>query len=340
MPWVSTGSQTSCAPLGFPHRPSRLLCRRHPEAFWGPPALQTRLKRNRLLALERWGREPERFKSRHRGCTCACCASTYMPRHMHTHAHTHSYFQLPSRPSCLNFPLFPRGSPDLWHSGASHGAAAPAAERSVKEPHTNLCQLCSPFLAPRFEIYCNARGWLPWVRGGGVPRLSVGQLCHVCSGTSWSWLPKCYKTAGQSRTVFGSPRRAVFNYSLKSPNTSARICLPSHRGGARLGNGGAFVISKSLKSLYIPFCSKGGVSTCVQGVGRRFPRRNWTVRVYRENNQCSDTKRGLPTPQSTPPTTPPRPPPAKNWGESKCEQNYSIKEKSNQSSGTSLPTSS
>lgn len=70
-----------------------------------------------------------------------------------TPTHTHSCFQLPSRPSCLNFPLFPRRSPDLWHGGASHGAAAPAAERSGKEPHTNLCQLCSPFLAPRFEIY-------------------------------------------------------------------------------------------------------------------------------------------------------------------------------------------
>lgn len=70
-----------------------------------------------------------------------------------TPTHAHSCFQLPSRPSCLNFPLFPRGSPDLWHGGASHGAAAPAAERSGKEPHTNLCQLCSPFLAPRFEIY-------------------------------------------------------------------------------------------------------------------------------------------------------------------------------------------
>lgn len=90
MPWVSTRSQTSCAPLGFPHHPSRLLCRRYPEAFWGPLALQTRLERKRLLGLERWGRELERFKSRHRGCTCACCASTYMPRHTHTHAHTYT----------------------------------------------------------------------------------------------------------------------------------------------------------------------------------------------------------------------------------------------------------
>lgn len=234
---------------------------------------------------------------------------TYAQTHAHTltptHRHTHAYLQLPSRPSCLNFPLFPRGSPDLWHGGASHGATAPAAERSGKEPHTNLCQLCSPFLAPRFEIYWKARGGLQWVRGGGVPRLSVGQLCHVCSDTSWSWLPKCYKTAGQSRTVFGSPRRAVFNYSLKSPNTSARICLPSHRGGARLCNGGAFVISKSLKSLYIPFCSKGGVSACVQGVGRAFSSTELKRGGHRENKQCLDTKRGLPT--SPPPQHHPTP---------------------------------
>lgn len=151
MPWGSTLSQTSCAPLGFPHRPWRLPCRRHPEALWGPPAFQTRWKRNALPGLERWGREPERFKSigaaRVRAVRAHPCPDTRTP------THTRSCFQLPSRPSCLNFPLFPRRSPDLWHGGASHGAAAPAAERSGKEPHTNLCQLRSPFLAPRFEIY-------------------------------------------------------------------------------------------------------------------------------------------------------------------------------------------
>lgn len=290
--------------------------------------------RNRLLGLERGEDSSSDSKvgigtARVHAMQAHICPDTRTP----THTHAHASFQSPSRPSCLNFPLFPRGSPDLWHGGASHGATAPAAEGSGKEPHTNLCQLCSPFLAPRFEIYWNARGGLQWIRGGGVPRLSVGQLCHVCSDTSWSWLPKCYKTAGQSRTVFGSPRRAVFNYSLKSPNTSARICLPSHRGGARLCNGGAFVISKSLKSLYIPFCLKGGVSACVQAVGRDFHGQSWGGGEHRENKQCSDTKRRLPTPQ--PHLTPPQK--LGGGGESKCEHKYTVKEKANRSSCTPHP---
>jgi len=117
----------------------------------------------------------------------------------------------------------------------------------------------------------------------------------------------------------------VFNYSLKSPNTSARICLPSHRGGARLCNGGAFVISKSLKSLYIPFSLKGGVSACVRGAGRGFSSAELKGGGHEENKQCSDTEKGLPTPP-----TPPPPKKLRRWV--KCEQNYRFMENSNHSS--------
>lgn len=97
-----------------------------------------------------WGGEGaarEQHKSRHRGCTCAGCASTHMPTHSPTHAWSRrrvAGLLVPPRPSCLNFPLFPGGSPDLWHGRAPHGSAAPASGRCRKEPHTNLCQLFAP----------------------------------------------------------------------------------------------------------------------------------------------------------------------------------------------------
>lgn len=141
MPWVSTRSQTSCAPLASPHHPFRSLCRRHPEAFWGPPALQIRLKRNRLLGLERWGRDSKAGigAARVHAVQARICPDTRTP------THTHSYFQLPSRPSCLNFPLFPRGSPDLWHGGASHGAAArEERQRAPYKPVPALLPISSP----------------------------------------------------------------------------------------------------------------------------------------------------------------------------------------------------
>lgn len=75
-------------PLGFPRHSSRLLCGRHPEAFWGPPALQTRLKRNRLLGLERWGGRARAIRKQASGLhVCMLCEHIYAQTHAHPRTH-------------------------------------------------------------------------------------------------------------------------------------------------------------------------------------------------------------------------------------------------------------
>lgn len=134
--------------------PSPLALQAGPGGILGCPCVANKLEEIGCLVGGGGGHSSSRSKAgigaaRVHAVQAHICPATRTP----THRHTHAYCQSPPHPSCLNFPLFPRGSPDLWHGGASHGAPAPAAERSGEEPHTNLCQLCSPFLAPRFEIY-------------------------------------------------------------------------------------------------------------------------------------------------------------------------------------------
>lgn len=88
MPWVSARSQTNCAPLGFPHHPSPLLCRRHPEAFRGPPALQTRLKKEATW----FGEVGERARAIQKQASglhvCMLCKHIYAQTHAHPRTHT------------------------------------------------------------------------------------------------------------------------------------------------------------------------------------------------------------------------------------------------------------
>lgn len=95
----------------------------------------------------------------------------------HTYAQTHARPRTPTPISSRLLALlalislcFPEAAPA---SGTTEPRTAPrprAAERSGNEPHTNLCQLCSPFLAPSFEIYCHARV-------DGVGGVGVGGSC-------------------------------------------------------------------------------------------------------------------------------------------------------------------
>lgn len=110
-----------------PPSPSQLVLQAEPGGILGSPCVANPLEELGCLIGE--GGEGSNSKvgigaARVHAVQAHICPDTRTP----TPRHTHAYLQLPSRPSCLNFPLFPRASP------------RPLARRSLARRHSPGCR--------------------------------------------------------------------------------------------------------------------------------------------------------------------------------------------------------
>lgn len=144
--------QDELCPSQLSPSPSPLVVQKEPGDISGSPCVANPLQEIGCLVCGGGGTTHlERFKSRHRGCTCARCASTHMPK---THAHPRTGTHTPIS-SCLLALLalislcFPEAAPTSG-TAESRTASRPRLQREEREraPYKPVPAL-SPIASPK-----------------------------------------------------------------------------------------------------------------------------------------------------------------------------------------------